>query len=79
MRFTLAELLVTASIVVVGVLVVGGLVTVLVWLLYPTVVAAVFPGLVASGAVAAKLSFWDSFWLAILCSVLFKSHNISSK
>ena len=51
---------------------------VFVWLLYPYVVNAVLPGVVASGAIAAKLTIWQSIGLAWLCSILFKGSGSSS-
>lgn len=47
---------------------------VLMWL-WPLVIPNVFPGLVASGAIAGRLSFWVSFGLMFLCGMLFKSSN----
>lgn len=48
-----------------------------VWLLWPIVIPAVFPGLVASGTIAAELSFLQSVALSWLCAVLFKTTSTS--
>ena len=50
-----------------------------IWLLWPAVIPAVLPGLVASGAVAAELSFWKSMLLGLLSSALFKSTSVNNK
>lgn len=44
-----------------------------VWLIWPYAVPAAFPGLVASGAIAAKLPWWSSVCLTWLFSILLKA------
>ncbi|MCA1806516.1 MAG: hypothetical protein LC687_01430 [Actinobacteria bacterium] len=51
---------------------------ILMWL-WPLVIPNVFPGLVASGAIAGNLSFWVSFGLMFICGLLFRSSNSNSK
>jgi hypothetical protein len=42
-----------------------------IWWLWPIAVPAFFPGLVASGTLAAEVSFWQSVALSWLCGALF--------
>lgn len=52
-----------------------GIPTMLLWgYLIPTL----FPGSVTAGAVAAKITFWQAFWLNVLCAILFKSTSVKS-
>lgn len=46
-----------------------------VWLLWPVAIPAVFPSLVASGALAAKLTWWQSVCLAWLSGLLIKGYS----
>lgn len=48
------------------------------WLIWPIAVPATFPGLVASGVVAAKLSWWASVCLAWLFAILIKGTTSTS-
>lgn len=48
-------------------------------ILWPLVIPNVFPGLVASGAIAGRLSFWVAFGLMFMSGLLFKSSGSSSK
>jgi hypothetical protein len=50
----------------------------LVWLLWPVAVPAVLPGLVASGMLAAKLSWWQAVCLAWLIGLLFKGSTATT-
>jgi hypothetical protein len=43
------------------------------WLIWPVAIPAAFPGLVASGAIAAKLAWWQSVCLVWVCGLLIKS------
>jgi hypothetical protein len=43
-----------------------------IWLLYPIVVNAVFPGLIFSGAIASKISFLEALAISLFCNILFK-------
>ena len=45
----------------------------IVWLIWPVAVPTAFPGLVASGMLSAKLSWWGSVCLSWLCGLLIKS------
>ncbi len=45
------------------------------WLIWPVAIQAAFPGLVASGILAAKLSWWESVLLVWVFSILLKSTN----
>jgi len=45
----------------------------IVWLIWPVVVPAVFPGLIAAGTIAAKLTWWVAVCLTWLASILIKS------
>lgn len=51
----------------------------IVWLIWPVVIPAVFPGAVAAGAVSAELSWWTSVCLTWLCSLLIKSSTTTTK
>ena len=52
----------------------------IVWLIWPVAIPAVFPGLVTSGAIAAKLTWIQSVCLTWIFSILIKSlqHNAKS-
>ena len=45
--------------------------------LWNYLVPSLFPGAVAAGTVAAKITFWKGFWLNVLCAILFKSNTVS--
>ena len=47
----------------------------IIWLIWPVAVTAVFPALVASGAIAGKLSWWASVCLSWLFGLLIKGSN----
>ena len=47
----------------------------IVWLIWPVVVPAVFPGIVESGSLAGELSWWVSVCLTWLASILIKSSS----
>ena len=49
-----------------------------VWLVWPVAVPAAFPGLVASGTLAAKLTWWQSVCLTWLAAHLVKSTNTNN-
>jgi hypothetical protein len=51
----------------------------IVWLIWPYAIPAAFPGLVASGTLAAKLSWFSSVCLAWLSSILLKTTLKSSE
>lgn len=50
----------------------------LVWLIWPHAIPAVFPGLVAGGMIAAKLTWWKAVLFTWLCGILIKSTTSSS-
>ena len=50
----------------------------IVWLIWPVAIPAAFPGLVAAGALAAKLTWWQSVTLAWIFGALIKSTNTNS-
>jgi len=50
----------------------------IVWLVWPVAIPAVFPGLVAAGSLAAKLSWWQSVVLTWLLGILIKSTNTTN-
>jgi hypothetical protein len=43
-----------------------------IWLIWPVAVPATFPGLVASGVIAGKISWWTSVCLSWLFGLLIK-------
>lgn len=45
----------------------------IVWLIWPIAIPAVFPGLVAAGTIAAKITWWQSVCFVWLCGLLIKS------
>ena len=47
----------------------------IIWLIWPVAVPAAFPALVASGAIAGKLSWWASVCLSWLFGLLIKGSN----
>ena len=50
----------------------------IVWLLWPLAIPAVFPSLVASGVIAAKLTWWQSVCFAWLSGLLIKSSSFNT-
>ena len=76
------EFIIKAVLLILGVLVLAFLISaigaiILVWL-WPLVIPAVFPGLVASGAIAGSINFWVAFGLMFICSLLFKPSTSNS-
>ena len=73
----------TKFLIALGGIVLIGLIAVLggtfVWLLWPVAIPVAFPGLVASGVLASKLSWWVSVCLTWLFSILLKSSNNNIK
>ncbi len=67
----------TGLLVSLGVMSIVGIIAVLggtiVWLIWPVAVPAAFPGLVASGVIAAKLTWGQSVCLTWLFGLLIKS------
>ena len=51
----------------------------IIWLVWPVAIPAIFPGLVASGVIAGKISWFASVFFTWICSILFKSASTSSK
>jgi len=51
---------------------IGG--TIIYWI-WPVAIPAAFPGLVASGAIAGKLAWWQSVCLTWIFTILIKSSN----
>jgi len=49
------------------------------WLIWPVAIPAAFPGLVASGVLAAKLSWWVAVCLTWLFGLLIKSSTTVQK
>ena len=45
----------------------------IVWLIWPVAIPAAFPGLVASGALAVKLAWWQAVCLTWLFAILIKT------
>lgn len=50
----------------------------IIWLIWPVAIPAAFPGLVASGTIAAKLSWWASVCLSWIFGLLIKSSQSNS-
>ena len=50
-----------------------------VWLLWPYTIPHVFPGLVVSNIVVAKIGWWKAVFLTWLCSCLFKGGSYNFK
>lgn len=48
-----------------------------IWIIYPLVIPAVFPGLVDAGYISSKIPFWVSIFLFMMCQFLFRA-NVSS-
>lgn len=48
----------------------GGTIVFFIW---PVAIPAVFPGLVASGVIAAKITWWSAVCFTWLCGILIKS------
>ena len=49
----------------------------LVWLLWPVVIPAVFPGLVQLGYISSQLNIWESILCVFLFGILFKGSKSS--
>jgi hypothetical protein len=43
------------------------------WLIWPVTIPAVFPGIVASGVLAAKLTWWQAVFFVWVCALLIKT------
>lgn len=56
--------------------VLGGTIIYLIW---PIAIPAVFPGLVASGVIAGKLTWWVAVCLTWIFSILIKSSQTNNK
>jgi hypothetical protein len=70
-KFMMGFLIGIGSIVLVALLaLIGGTIVYWVW---PTAIPAAFPGLIASGAIASKLSWWQAVCLTWLFGILIKS------
>lgn len=46
--------------------------TIILYFIWPWIIPIVFPGLVAKGYIAAKLTFWQYWGLSLLCGLLFR-------
>jgi len=51
--------------------------TILYWI-WPVAIPAVFPGLVATGVIAGKLSWWAAVTFTWLCGILIKSSTTNT-
>lgn len=51
----------------------------IVWLVWPVAIPAIFPGLVASGVLAGKISWFAAVFFTWICAILVKSSSTSSK
>lgn len=51
----------------------------IVYFIWPVAIPAAFPGLVASGALAAKLAWWQAVCLTWLFSILIKASQTNKK
>lgn len=78
LAFILKAVLIVAGVLLLAFIVSAVGAIILVWL-WPLVMPAVFPGLVASGAIASNISFWTAFGLMFICSLLFKPSSSNSK
>src|SRR6185503_6650842 len=56
----------------VSLLVLVALTGLLLFLLWPVVIPAVFPGFVASGAISANINFWTCLGISFICGLLFR-------
>lgn len=63
--------------VVIFVVVAASLLSIFIYLLWPAVVPAVFPRLVAEGYIVGKPSFLLSLGIAMLCTALFSTRSSS--
>ena len=71
MKFVWGFMLAVATILLFGLVAVFA--GTLVWLMWPVVIPAVFPGLVISGVIAGKVSWWACVCLTWLMGILVKS------
>lgn len=63
--------------VIIFVVVAASLMSIFIYLLWPAVVPAVFPRLVAEGYIIGKPSFLLSFGIAMFCATLFSTRSSS--
>lgn len=70
---TIFTIVVSALLVALSILFVAFIGGTVVWLVWPIAIPAAFPGLVASGALAGKLSWWVSVCLVWIFGSLIKS------
>lgn len=78
LAFILKAVLIVAGVLLLAFIISAIGAIIIVWL-WPLVIPAVFPGLVASGAIAGTINFWVAFGLMFICSLLFKPSNSNSK
>jgi hypothetical protein len=75
---TVAAVLGVAALIIVMLFLFSGIGAVILMILWPLVIPNVFPGLVASGAIAGQLSFWVAFGLMFLSGLMFRSSSSNS-
>lgn len=66
-------------IILIIVVIAGGITGFFVWLLWPIAIPAAFPALIKSGAIAAKLTLWQSICLSWIFAILIKSSQTNKK
>jgi hypothetical protein len=59
------------AVVLIGVIAIGS--GTILWLIWPVAIPAAFPGLVASGVIAGRLSWWVSVCLTWIFEILIKA------
>jgi len=69
LALAIGGIIITASLIAFGAFLGGTIV----WLIWPFAIPAAFPGLVTSGVIAAKLSWWSAVCLTWLFSILLKA------
>lgn len=69
------EVIGSLIIIVLGIALAAFISGTILWAIWPTAIPAAFPGLVASGALAESLTWWQSVCLAWIFAILFKSNS----
>ena len=71
------EDLVKGVVVVIGAILLIGFISTLsgtvVWMIWPIAIPAAFPGLVASGVIAGRLTWWASVCVSLIFQILIKA------
>lgn len=66
-------------IIIIVIIVIACLGGIIIWLIWPIVIPAVFPGLVENGTISGEIGLWPAICLTFLTAILIKSSSSSGK